>query len=126
MNRTVTAPRRRTLVLSVAALVGTAVLAPALPTAFANGSAAGTDDSQTQAVDIDVHAPTPAERAPADAVVAANVAAAAMPGADQPPTTRPTQRSPSATQRASTRKAPAVPRRAAARIDPDGTIDPYR
>ena len=58
MNRTVTAPRRRTLVLSVAALVGTAVLAPVLPTAFANGSAAGTDDSQTQAVDIDVHAPS--------------------------------------------------------------------
>ena len=63
MNRTVTAPRRRTLVLSVAALVGTAVLAPALPTAFANGSAAGTDDSQTQAVDIDVHAPSGGDNA---------------------------------------------------------------
>jgi serine/threonine-protein kinase len=37
----------------------------------------------------------------------------------------PAQRS-SATHRTSTRKAPAVPRRAAARIDPDGTIDPYR
>ncbi len=74
-------------------------------------------------------APTPVEHADVGSapVPSTSVAAATMPGADQQPTARtPTHRSPSATQRASNRKAPAVPRRAAARIDPDGTIDPYR
>lgn len=55
-----------------------------------------------------------------------NLAATVMTGADQTTTRTPTPRASVPTQRASTRKAPAVPRRAAARIDPDGTIDPYR
>ena len=71
MNRTVTAPRRRTLVLSVAALVGTAVLAPALPTAFANdsgtssspASSARDDDSKGQPVDLEVLAPSGGDNA---------------------------------------------------------------
>jgi len=71
MNRTVTAPRRRTLVLSVAALVGTAVLAPVLPTAFANGSgtssssasSARDDGSDGRPVDIDVLAPAGGDNA---------------------------------------------------------------
>ena len=71
MNRTVTAPRRRTLVLSVAALVGTAVLAPVLPTAFANGSgtssspvtAARDDGSKGQPVDLEVIAPARGDNA---------------------------------------------------------------
>lgn len=79
-----------------------------------------------QAQVADLHVPTPVEPLAAAMAGATNVAAAAMPGAAEPTTTRPTHRSPSATQRASTRKAPAMPRRAAARIDPDGTIDPYR
>ena len=71
MNRTVTAPRRRTLVLSVAALVGTAVLAPTLSTAFASDSgtssrpatAARADDSDGRPVDIDVLAPAGGDNA---------------------------------------------------------------
>jgi len=55
-----------------------------------------------------------------------NLAATMMTGADQTTTRTPAQRASATTQRASTRKVPAVPRRAAARIDPDGTIDPYR
>ena len=76
MNRTVTAPRRRTLVLSVAALVGTAVLAPALPTAFANDSGSSSspvsassdttsreDGSKGQPVDVEVIAPARGDNA---------------------------------------------------------------
>ncbi|MEO7744638.1 MAG: hypothetical protein ABIV05_00260 [Actinomycetota bacterium] len=55
-----TAPRRRTLVLSLAALVGTAVLAPTLPAAFASDSgaaASGNGSSPSQPVHVDVQAP---------------------------------------------------------------------
>ncbi len=55
-----TTPRRRTLVLSVAALVGTAVLAPTLPAAFASGSGAAASsngNSSSQPVHVDVQAP---------------------------------------------------------------------
>lgn len=56
-----------------------------------------------------------------------NLATAVMTGAAEPqPTTRAATRPSAASVRASTRKAPAMPRRAAARIDPNGTIDPYQ
>jgi len=42
------------------------------------------------------------------------------------PTTRTPPTRSAASHRTSTRKAPAVPRRGAARIDPNGTIDPYQ
>jgi len=77
--------------------------------------------------------PTPVvEGAPETAAAPPNLAPTIMSGtpdhhakADEP---RPTKHRAAAasTQRASTRKAPALPRRAAARIDPDGVIDPYR
>lgn len=46
--------------------------------------------------------------------------------ADAPPPTRRRAASAHRTTPPTTRKAPATPRRAAARIDPDGVIDPYR
>ena len=66
MNRT--APRRRTLVLSVAALVGTALLAPALPTAFATDSGTSSsserdDNAAERPVDIEVIAPASGDNA---------------------------------------------------------------
>lgn len=73
-----------------------------------------------------------AEVAPAIETPAAppNLAPEIMSGSPDPQATtetRPTKRRAAASvQRASTRKAPAMPRRAAARIDPDGVIDPYR
>lgn len=72
MNRTDAHPRRRTLVLSVAALVGTAVLAPALPPAFGSDSASNSSGeadasskgrSHSRPVDIDVLAPDRADNA---------------------------------------------------------------
>ena len=55
-----TTPRRRTLLLSVAALVGTAVLVPTLPAAFASDSGAAASsngNSHSQPVHVDVLAP---------------------------------------------------------------------
>ena len=62
MTRTSFRPRRRTIVLSVAALVGTAVLAPALPAAFASDSGTGVaassnGNAHSQPVHLDVLAP---------------------------------------------------------------------
>ncbi len=55
-----------------------------------------------------------------------NIAAVVMASATTQTTTRIPSPRVTAAQRVSTRKAPAVPRRAAARIDPNGTIDPYQ
>ncbi|MGE0398839.1 MAG: serine/threonine protein kinase [Kofleriaceae bacterium] len=67
---------------------------------------------------------------PAEPTAPPNLAPVIMSGsperdatADEP---RPTKRRAASVQRTSTRKAPTMPRRAAARIDPDGVIDPYR
>ncbi len=64
-----TAPRRRTLVLSLAALVGTAVIAPTLPAAFASDSsdaASSNGNSHSQPVHIDVQAPGGGDNAGTD------------------------------------------------------------
>jgi len=56
----ITAARRRTLILSVAALVGAASLAPVLPSAFAGdsrGSAAAPDKGDSKPVHLEVFAP---------------------------------------------------------------------
>ena len=58
----ITPPRRRTVILSVAALVGVAALAPVLPAAFAGGTTTGTvasdeGDSHAKPVRLDVLAP---------------------------------------------------------------------
>ena len=60
MTRTDSRPRRRTLVLSVAALVGTAFLAPTLPVAFASGTGAAAsrnDNARSQPVHVDIESP---------------------------------------------------------------------
>ena len=64
----ITATRRRTLILSVAALVGAASLAPVLPSAFAGDSgesaaAASKDDSHSKPVHLDVLAPSSGDNA---------------------------------------------------------------
>lgn len=63
----ITSPRRRTLILSVAALVGVAALAPVLPSAFAGGTtgtaASDSGDSHSQPVHIDVQAPSSGDNA---------------------------------------------------------------
>ena len=62
MTRTDSRSRRRTLVLSAAALVGTAVLAPALPAAFASDSGTGVaassnGNAHSQPVHVNIEAP---------------------------------------------------------------------
>lgn len=63
----ITSPRRLTLILSVAALVGVAALAPVLPPAFAGSTtgtaASDTGDSHSQPVHIDVQAPSSGDNA---------------------------------------------------------------
>ncbi len=72
-----------------------------------------------------------ATNAAAEPTAPPNLAPAIMAGSPDPDTTSdeatPAKRRAAAASasRASTRKAPALPRRAAARIDPDGVIDPY-
>lgn len=60
MTRTDSRPRRRTLVLSVVALVGTAVLAPTLPAASDSGTGAAAsrnDNARSQPVHVDIESP---------------------------------------------------------------------
>ena len=115
------------------ALGGFAVAAALAMFVFTRGA-----EPQTAAADsLTSTIATPTERVPELATAAeattpttpTNLAPGVMSGspdsratADEP---RPTKRR-VATPRTVTRKAPAMPRQAAARIDPDGVIDPYR
>lgn len=121
------------------ALGGFAVVAALAMFLFTRGAEPQTAAADSRTSDV----ATPTERIPELAAAAEpmiptpaaaptappNLAPALMAGspdrhatADEP---RPTKRRVS-TPRAATRKAPAMPRQAAARIDPDGVIDPYR
>ncbi len=60
MNHTDTRPRRRTLALSLTALVATAVLAPAVPAAFGSDSGSGSGSGSEDAfepVHVDIRSP---------------------------------------------------------------------
>ena len=117
--------KRWQLALGAAAVVASAMLFLVSRTGDAQvAEAAAVPDQVSETLQVQ-HSITAPVAAPPP-VAPPNVGASVMVGGDPQPRTRtPISRS-SAAQRASTRKAPAVPRRAAARIDPDGTIDPYR